>query len=174
VLEHNGIHHTHTHTHTLSKLTENPALSFLCNSPQDRIAHFYRGDVTEACLYPSIEAQRFQVRYSPPKEERTREMLFVKQPCCLHTCHSPVCLTAKHPSLHWHLCFPATVQTLLVHGPSSESTSECTKNSILFLSCLLCSIPLISLQLSIHLLRQRACHFLLSIHQSQELTKGVH
>lgn len=97
---HSSIHHTHTHTHTLSKLTENPALSFLCNSPQDRIAHFYRGDVTEACLYPSIEAQRFQVRYSPPKEERTREMLFVKQPCCLHTCHSPVCLTAKHPSLH--------------------------------------------------------------------------
>lgn len=87
-----------------SKLTENPAFPFLCNSPQSRLAHFCRADATEAFLYPSIEGQRFQVRFSPPNEERTRGVLFVKQPCCLNTCLSPMCGTARHPSLHWHLC----------------------------------------------------------------------
>lgn len=140
-----------------SKLTENPAFPFLCNSPQSRIAHFCRADATEASLYPSIEGQRFQVRFSPPNEERTRGVLFVKKNLLLehmpftNVRNSKVSLSSltsmPYCMLYFRLCWS---MALHLKAPVSRQ-----RIPFLFYHDCSCSSPLILLLLSIQLFKQK-------------------
>lgn len=114
-----------------------------------------------------------------PKKGRMRKMEFCGAPWCFHTCHVAVYKTARFSSPLRRPCLLPVLHALLVSGPESNSSSECTKDSVVFsVISVLAWAPLMLPQLSSQLLPQwqpvsSSCNFLFSIFHYQDATKGI-
>lgn len=167
---------------SLSIHTKISAFHSQCNSFKGSMACNHRRNAILASLHPwgwRSRAPRL-IDFLLTKKERTRKM----KPCGKsHTCHLPVCKTARLSSSHRHPCLVPVFRALLVSGPTSNTLLNIQWNPLYFLSFLFllephwcCSSSAVSCSdnesLSLHL--AISCFpFSTPVIQYKEFTKGV-